>query len=125
VPEDLPPAAPSGPRFPVLPGRRCLLAGHTRGELRQAQDSSRSSLRPAQNAGDAIAWGSGFMLVAVLLGIISVVIWIWALVDAIQNPALDGTLRLVWVLVIVFTGIIGAAIYLLIGRSLRATSVPP
>ncbi len=80
---------------------------------------------PAQNAGDAVAWGSGFMLVAVLLGIISLVIWIWALVDAIQNTALDGTLRLVWVLVIVFTGIIGAAIYLLIGRSGRATSVPP
>ncbi len=80
---------------------------------------------PAQSAGDAVAWGSGFMLVAVLLGIISLVIWIWALVDAIQNPALDGTLRLVWVLVIVFTGIIGAAIYLLIGRSGRATSVPP
>lgn len=71
----------------------------------------------AQNAGDALALGGGMMIVAIVLGIIALAIWIWALVNAIQNPALDSTMRIVWVLVIVFTGIIGAIVYLLIGRS--------
>ncbi|MFP4144731.1 MAG: PLD nuclease N-terminal domain-containing protein [Phycisphaeraceae bacterium] len=51
-----------------------------------------------------------------LVALAGFVLWIWALIDAIQNPKLDDTMRIVWVLVIVFTQIIGAAIYLLIGR---------
>ncbi len=35
-----------------------------------------------------------------------------AVEDAIQNPAVNSTMRIVWVLVIVFTQIIGAIIYL-------------
>ena len=45
--------------------------------------------------------------------------WIWALVDAIRVP--DDSLyksgtKLVWVLVIVLVGFIGAIIYLAVGR---------
>lgn len=79
----------------------------------------------APDVGDAVALGSGVMIVAVVFGILSVIVWIWALVHAIQNPALDGTMRIVWVLVIVFTGILGAAIYLLVGRSRTAAGAPP
>ncbi|MCA9116905.1 MAG: PLDc_N domain-containing protein [Planctomycetaceae bacterium] len=73
----------------------------------------------AQNAMPEVAlWGGGlFMLIAGLLALAAVVIWVWALVDAIRNPALDDTMRIVWVLVIVFTQIVGALIYLVIGRS--------
>jgi hypothetical protein len=60
---------------------------------------------------------AGAMLLWVLLAVAAVVIWVWALVDAITNPALDGTMRLIWILVIIFTQIIGAIIYLLIARS--------
>lgn len=71
----------------------------------------------AQDAGEALALGGGLMMVVVaILAIVSLVVWIWALVNAIQNPALDGTMRIVWILVIVLTGIVGAIIYLLIGR---------
>jgi Phospholipase_D-nuclease N-terminal len=76
----------------------------------------------AQNAGDAAGFFVGFGILWVLmllLGIAAVGVWIWALVDALQNPALDSTMRIVWVLVIVFTQIIGAIIYLAIGRSRR------
>ena len=76
----------------------------------------------AQNAGDAGGFFVGFGILWILmfiLGIAALGVWIWALVDAIQNPALDGTMRIVWVLVIVFTQIIGAIIYLAIGRSRR------
>ena len=74
----------------------------------------------AQNAGDAAPLFLGFGLLwifIVLLGIAGLIVWIWALVDAITNPALDSTMRIVWVLVIVFTQIVGAIIYLAIGRS--------
>ena len=74
----------------------------------------------AQNAGDAAGWGIGMFLIMVVLAIAAVVLWVWALVDAIRNPALEDTMRIVWVLVIVFTGFIGAIIYLLIGRSTQS-----
>jgi hypothetical protein len=79
----------------------------------------------AQNAGDIGGFFVGFSILWVfmaILGIAALAIWIWALVDAIQNPALDSTMRIVWVLVIVFTQIIGAIIYLAIGRSTRTPS---
>jgi hypothetical protein len=79
----------------------------------------------AQNAGDIGGFFVGFGILWVfmfLLGIAALVIWVWALVDAIQNPALDSTMRIVWILVIVFTQIIGAIIFLIVGRSTRTPS---
>jgi hypothetical protein len=52
-----------------------------------------------------------------LIGILGTVLWLWALIDAIRNPALDSTMRIVWVLVILFLSFLGAIIYLIIGRS--------
>jgi len=57
-----------------------------------------------------------------ILGIAALGVWIWALIDAIRNSTLDSTMRIVWVLVIVFTQIIGAIIYLAVGRSTRTPS---
>jgi hypothetical protein len=68
------------------------------------------------------AVGGGMLLVILVLGIIGLGIWLWALIDAIQNPALDPTMRIVWILVIVFTQWLGAVIYLLVGRSRRVVT---
>ena len=51
-----------------------------------------------------------------LMGLLWLVLWIWALIDAIQNPRLSGNERIVWVLVIIFVPILGPLIYLLVGR---------
>ena len=75
----------------------------------------------AQNGPDAAPFFVGLGLLWILMFLLALValgVWIWALVDAIKNPALDSTMRIVWVLVIVFTQIIGAIIYLAIGRSM-------
>ena len=60
-----------------------------------------------------------FAVVAGLIGLGLFAFWIWTLVDVLKAPSDDrfrtGT-QLIWVLVIVFTQIIGSAIYLAIGR---------
>ncbi|MDI1247998.1 MAG: PLD nuclease N-terminal domain-containing protein [Lacunisphaera sp.] len=52
-----------------------------------------------------------------LLGAIAVTLfatWIYALISAIKNERLDSTMRLTWVIVIIFVTGIGALLYLLI-----------
>ncbi len=57
---------------------------------------------------------AGFLLV----GLAALAVWVWALIDAIKTP--DGTFRagnqLIWVLVILFGNLLGAIIYLIVGR---------
>lgn len=75
----------------------------------------------AQEAGEGAAWfAGGFMLFWILLAVVAFVVWLWALVDAIRNPALDSNERLLWVLVIVIAQFIGAIIYFIIGKNKTA-----
>jgi hypothetical protein len=68
----------------------------------------------ANDAGAAI--GSALLLLIILA---LAALWVWTLVDAIRVPN-DGDYRagtkLIWVLVIVLTGFVGAAVYLAVGR---------
>jgi len=43
------------------------------------------------------------------------------LVSAIQNKGLNGTEKVIWVLVIIFLHFLGAFLYLLLGRPKRLT----
>ena len=65
------------------------------------------------------AIGSALILFVILA---LAALWVWALVDAIRVPD-DSDYRagtkLVWILVIVLTGFIGAAVYLAVGRPAR------
>jgi heme/copper-type cytochrome/quinol oxidase subunit 2 len=58
-----------------------------------------------------------FLLVFGLLGF---GLWIWALVDAVQRSDADweqaGQNKLVWVLILIFLGVIGALVYLVVAR---------
>ncbi len=56
-----------------------------------------------------------------VIGLLAFVFWIWMLVDAIKNPKLDGTQRVVWVLVVLFLHVLGAAIYYFAGREQSRT----
>jgi uncharacterized RDD family membrane protein YckC len=57
-----------------------------------------------------------FSLFAVVIVVLCFVFWIWMLVDAIKNPNLNSTEKVVWVLVVVFLHVLGALIYFLAGR---------
>ena len=74
---------------------------------------------------DAAPWifgGLGLVILGLIL--LASIFWIWMLVDSITNPGLDGTERLVWVLVIFFTHILGAVLYLLLARGKRGGAAP-
>ena len=47
------------------------------------------------------------------------ILWIWMLIDCLINEPSEGNDKVIWVLVIIFTGWIGALIYLLARRPQR------
>ena len=49
------------------------------------------------------------------------ILWIWMLIDCLVNEPSEGNDKIIWVLVIIFVGWIGALIYLLARRSRRKT----
>ena len=63
---------------------------------------------------EPIAWILGLGVFGIILAIVAAALWVWSLVHAIRNPALDDMMRIVWVLVIVFTGLIGSLIYAIV-----------
>jgi hypothetical protein len=73
----------------------------------------------AQAQGDGGSAIAMFALGLLLVSLFFFLLWVFALVDAIKNPALDNNERLIWVLVIVLTNWIGALIYLVAGRKRR------
>ena len=62
-----------------------------------------------------------FFLVLFLapLALLAFAFWIWMLVHAITNNGLTDIEKLIWVIVILFTHFIGAAIYFFVGRPKR------
>ena len=59
------------------------------------------------------------MLVSGVIGIGVTIFWIWMLIDCVTKEPSEGNDKLIWVLIIVLTGWIGALIYLLVRRPQR------
>ena len=55
-----------------------------------------------------------------ILVVISAVVWLFALIDALRRPAdawdRAGQSQIVWILVIVLVNVLGAIIYLIVAR---------
>ena len=56
------------------------------------------------------------------LALLTFAFWIWMLVHAISNNGLTDIEKLIWVIVILFTHVIGAVIYFFAGRPKRRTA---
>lgn len=52
-----------------------------------------------------------------LFSLLTFVLWLWMLIDAIKNPSLSGNERIIWVLVIFFLPCVGSMIYFFVARS--------
>ena len=58
-----------------------------------------------------------FGLIFVGISIFAFVFWILMLIDCIKRKFKDDTEKIIWILVIIFTGIIGALIYYFIVKN--------
>jgi hypothetical protein len=72
--------------------------------------------------------GIFIMLMFAAIALAGFVFWLWMLIHAIQNRGLDGSERIVWIIVIVFVNLVGAIIYFFVGRpkaSAASAKTPP
>lgn len=61
-------------------------------------------------------FGGGFLLFS-LIGLVMIALWIYALVDVIRSDFKDANMKLIWILILVFTQVLGAIVYLIIGKN--------
>jgi hypothetical protein len=60
-----------------------------------------------------------FLLFIIGIGVVGTAFWIWMLIDCATKEPSEGNDRLVWVIIVVLTHFIGAAIYFLVRRPQR------
>ncbi len=61
-----------------------------------------------------------FFVLVGLVGLVGTAFWIWMLIDCATNEPSVGNDKVVWIIIIVFTQIIGAVIYYFVRHSKRA-----
>lgn len=54
-----------------------------------------------------------------LLAILGTIFWVWMIIDCATNEPSQDTNKIVWILVIVLTHLVGAAIYFFVRRPER------
>lgn len=59
------------------------------------------------------------LVVSFIIGVFATVFWIWMLIDCATKEPGKGNDKLVWVIIIAFTHIIGALIYYIVRRPKR------
>lgn len=59
------------------------------------------------------------LLILVLPALLCIVLWIWALIDILNNTFREKDLKIIWVLIILFLPFFGAILYFIIGRRQR------
>jgi predicted neutral ceramidase superfamily lipid hydrolase len=70
-----------------------------------------------------LVWGIGAFLVIIALGILATVFWIMMIVHAARH---DVENKAMWVILMVFTGIVGALIYyFVVKRKFNKQFAPP
>jgi hypothetical protein len=62
---------------------------------------------------------SASMIFVCLLGFIiaATIFWVWMLVDCVVNKRISDNQKAIWILVMIFTHLLGALLYLFLGRS--------
>jgi hypothetical protein len=55
----------------------------------------------------------------IAIAILGTVFWIWMLIDCIQNERNDSNDKVVWLLIIIFTHLIGGLVYYFVRRKPR------
>jgi len=62
---------------------------------------------------------SPLFIIFVFIGLLFFIFWVRTLIDCVQKETDDGNTRLIWVIIIVITYIVGAFLYYVIRRPNR------
>ena len=60
-----------------------------------------------------------FLVPLMLIGVLGTLFWIWMIVDCALHESSTGNDKIVWILVILFTHLIGALLYFFVRRPRR------
>jgi len=71
---------------------------------------------PDNAAGIFFGLGAFGLILALLLSLF----WLWMLIDALTNTALEPAMKIVWALVIFFFHFVGALVYFFVARKPRS-----
>ena len=58
----------------------------------------------------------GIFLISGIIGLLTTIFWIWMIIDCITNNSINGTQKIVWLLVVIFLPLIGSLLYFLLAR---------
>ncbi|MDF2156519.1 PLD nuclease N-terminal domain-containing protein [Algoriphagus sp. CAU 1675] len=56
-----------------------------------------------------------------IFGLLYTVLWVYCLVDILRSNFKDPNMKLIWIIIILFAQVIGALVYLAIGKSTKTT----
>ena len=59
---------------------------------------------------------AGFGVLAFIIAILVLIFWIWMIVDCAKRDFKNGTEKIIWIVVVVLAGWLGALIYFLVVR---------
>ena len=66
-----------------------------------------------------VNWFGVIAAVSVVLGVLGTILWLWILVECATKESSQGNEKTAWVLIILFTHVIGAALYFFVRRPKR------
>jgi membrane protein DedA with SNARE-associated domain len=64
--------------------------------------------------------GGQFLLIAGALSAIYFILMIYCIVDVIKSEFKDPSMKLIWILIILFAQLIGTLVYLILGKSTKS-----
>ena len=82
-------------------------------------------IQASDHAAGIFGFFAGIGVIGIIIALLTSIFWIWMLIDCAMNPALDGTQKIIWILVILFLHFIGALIYMLAGRRKTSPAAAP
>lgn len=65
--------------------------------------------------------GGGFLILFLLLSIAYFILWVYCLVDVIRSNFKDSTMKLIWVVVLLFAHGLGPIAYLVLGKGTKTS----
>lgn len=66
--------------------------------------------------------GGGTVLIFLIFGLLYLILWIYCLVDILRSNFKDPTMKLIWVVILLFAHGLGPLAYLILGKNSKTTN---